>query len=229
MFRPAVCFALGTVLTVLVPQARAVSQAAETSIKAAKVLNEIMEIPEQSIPTGLLAKAHCVAIVPGMIKAGFIFAAKVGRGVISCRGEGGKGWTGPSHIKIEGGSFGLQIGGSATDVVLLVMNEAGKRKLLSSKFTLGGDARVAAGPVGRSAEAQTDAQMTAEILSYSRSKGVFAGISLEGATLRGNKEEDDKLYDRRTSREAILTGKLAAPEGVQPLMDALNKYSAQER
>ncbi len=187
-----------------------------------------MATPDKAIPRDLLSKAHCVAIVPGLIKGAFIVGAKKGTGVILCRGDGGKGWTGPSTVRVEGGSFGLQIGGSSTDVVLLVMNAKGKDKLLSSKFTLGGDAAVAGGPVGRSAAAQTDAQLTAEILSYSRSKGVFAGLSLEGATMRGDADEDKKIYGKSVDRRQILSGAVAAPASVSGLIATLTKLSSAE-
>src|SRR5574341_34459 len=141
--------------------------------EAAIVFDEIMGIKERTIPQELLDRAECVVIVPGLKKAAFIFGAKYGKGVISCRPENGEGWSGPATIRIEGGSFGLQLGGSETDVVMLVMNKRGAEKLLSSRFTLGGDLNVAAGPVGRTAEAQTDAQMRTEILAYSRSRGLF--------------------------------------------------------
>ena len=204
------------------------SKAERRCTKSAEVLNEIMGAPDKSIPQDLFARAHCVAIVPGLIKGAFIVGGKKGSGVISCRGAGGKGWTPPSTIRIEGGSFGLQIGGSSTDVVLLVMNEAGKRKLLESKFTLGADASAAAGPVGRTAQAQTDAQMHAEILSYSRARGVFAGISLEGATLRGDADEDRQLYGQPVSRREILAGNVEVPAAAAGLLAELNKYSSEE-
>lgn len=209
-------------------QLGAANKAVERCLKAADALDEIMSISEKSIPQDLLSKAHCVAIIPGMGKGGFIVAVKYGRGVLSCRGEGGKGWTAPTTVRIEGGSVGFQIGGTKTDVVLLVMNAKGKDKLLSSKFTIGADAAAAAGPVGRTAQAQTDAQMRAEILSYSRSRGVFAGISLEGATLRGDEDEDTELYGEQVDRSAILDGKVQAPAAIEPLMTTLNKYSSQE-
>lgn len=204
------------------------NKAVQRTVKSAEVVEEIMAARDKAIPSDLFAKAHCVAVVPGLIKGAFIVGGKKGTGVISCRGEGRKGWTGPSTIRIEGGSFGLQIGGSSTDVVLLVMNQKGKDKLLSSKFTLGADASAAAGPVGRTAQAQTDAQMRAEILSYSRARGVFAGISLEGATLRGDADEDAKIYGKRVDRRAILNGQVAPPDSVQPLIRTLTKYSSQE-
>ena len=152
--------------------------------EAAVVLNEVMATPDKGIPEDLLAKAHCIVIVPGVKTAAFVVGAKYGKGYLSCRNRGGVGWSAPGTVRIEGGSFGFQIGASETDLIMLVMNEGGQGKLLSSKFTLGAEGSVAAGPVGRTATAQTDAQMHAEILSWSRSQGLFAGLALEGATLR---------------------------------------------
>jgi lipid-binding SYLF domain-containing protein len=206
----------------------ALNDAQERCLKAAETLEEILSAPDKGVPQDLFARAHCVVIVPGMIKGGFIIGGKYGRGVISCRGAGRKGWTAPTSVRMEGGSVGLQIGGSKTDLLLLVMNENGKSNLLESKFTLGGDASVAAGPVGRTANAQTDAQMQAEILAYSRSQGVFAGISLEGATLRPDPKQDEQIYGRRVDRWEVLDGKVAAPQVIQPLIDTLTKYSSQE-
>ena len=160
---------------------QAASDAVERQDTAAQVLEEVMGTPEKGIPLDLISKAHCVALIPGVKKAGLIFAGRYGKGIVSCRGKNRMGWTGPSTVRIEGGSFGLQVGGSSTDFVLLVMNERGAEKLIESKFTLGADAAVAGGPVGRTASAQTDAQMHAQILSYSRSRGAFAGISLDGS------------------------------------------------
>ncbi len=206
----------------------AATKAVERTWRAAEVLDEIMGIKEQSIPLDILAKAHCVAIIPGVKKLGFGFGAKYGKGVLTCRTPGNEGWTGPSTVRIEGGSFGLQIGGSSTDYVLVVLNEKGKRKLISSRFTLGADAAVAAGPVGRSAQAQTDAQLRAEILAYSRSRGVFAGVSLEGATLRQDKADNRAIYGKPVTPAEILHGEAAAPGSVRILLDKLNKYSAFE-
>ncbi len=208
--------------------AGAAEKAVDRCNRAAEVLTEIMDAGDKSIPQDLLAKAHCVAVIPNLIKGAFIVGGKRGVGVISCRAADGKGWTGPSTVKIEGGSVGFQIGGSSTDVVLLVMNEKGKQKLLESKFTLGGDASVAGGPVGRTAQAQTDAQMRAEILSYSRARGVFAGISLEGATLRPDADEDAEIYGKKVDRKAILSGAVAAPQSCVSLPQTLTKYSSQE-
>jgi lipid-binding SYLF domain-containing protein len=196
---------------------------------AAAVFDEIMGIKERTIPQELLDKAECVVIVPGVKKAAFIFGGKYGKGVISCRPENGEGWSGPSTIRIEGGSFGLQIGGSETDVVMLVMNRRGVDKLLQSKFTLGGDVSVAAGPVGRAAEAQTDAQMHAEILAYSRARGLFAGVSLNGATLRQDETDNRLIYGKQITPKEILLGGQKPPASVMKLIDTLSKYSSRRK
>jgi lipid-binding SYLF domain-containing protein len=213
------------ILTVVSLAARK-NKAVERCDKAARVLDEVMGTKDSAIPQDLLGKAQCVAIIPGVKKAGLGFGGKYGKGVLNCRGKGNKGWTGPSTVRIEGGSFGLQIGGSSTDVVLLVMNERGAEKLIQSKFTLGADAAVAGGPVGRTATAQTDAQMHAEILSYSRSRGVFAGISLEGATLRPDHDANLRIYSKEVEPKQILSGDIPAPESTQNLLATLSKYSS---
>ena len=178
-------------------------------LKATTVtLTELAGAGDKGIPAGLLNKAVCAGVVPGVKKGGFIVGGKYGRGFASCRDSKG-GWTAPAGMRIEGGSLGLQVGGSESDVVLLVMNKSGMEKLLKSKFTLGGEASAAAGPVGRDAEAMTDAMMHAEILSWSRSRGAFGGISLQGATLREDDEPNDHLYGKGTKNESILTGKVA--------------------
>lgn len=196
--------------------------------RAARVLGEIMEIKDKSIPRELLAKAHCVAVIPGLKRIGFGFGGKYGIGVMSCRGKDGKGWSGPSTVRVEGGSFGLQIGGSSSDIVLLVMNERGKEKLIQSKFTLGADASVAAGPLGRTAQAQTDVQMRAEILAYSRSRGIFAGVSVEGATLRPDHDANRKIYGRDVLPRQILMAEIPAPASCQRFISMLTKYSGSE-
>ena len=216
------------VLVLFLTGSLAAQEAVERMDTAARVLAEVMGTPERGIPQDLISRAHCVVIVPGVKKVGFIFGGRYGKGVVSCRGEGRKGWTGPSTVRIEGGSFGLQIGASATDFVLLVMNERGAEKLIESKFTLGGDAAVAGGPVGRSAQAQTDAQMHAHILSYSRSRGVFAGISLEGATLRPAHDDNRTIYGKGVTAKAILNGEIPAPESSRNLIATLTKYSSAE-
>src|SRR5438477_7592872 len=163
---------------------QAAESAADRLADSAAGFSEIMGTPDKGIPQELLEKAQCVVIVPGLKKAAFGVGGEFGEGFAECRKSTGTGWGAPAAIRVEGGSFGFQIGGSSTDVVMLVMNRRGMDKLTSSKFTLGADASVAAGPVGRTADAKTDAYMTAEILAWSRSKGLFAGVSLSGATLR---------------------------------------------
>src|ERR1700692_4726204 len=172
---------------------------------AADTLTDMMRAADKGIPQDLLDKARCVVVVPGMKKAGFIFGAKFGRGFAACRREGGSGWSAPAAMRVEGGSVGFQIGASDTDIVLLVMNDGGMRHLLSDKFTIGGEATAAAGPIGRDVSAQTDAVMRAEMLSYSRSSGLFAGISLDGATLRPDGDTNKELYRRDTTNREILT------------------------
>ena len=197
--------------------------------EAASVFSQIMSTPDKGIPQDLLDKAHCIVIVPSLKTAAFLVGGKYGKGYISCRGTSGSGWSAPASVRIEGGSFGFQIGGSTTDLIMLVMSERGADKLLSSKFTLGGEASVAAGPVGRTATAQTDAQMHAEILSWSRSQGLFAGIALEGATLREDLDDNATLYGSKLENRDIVTGGRAAPESAAPLMALLNKQSGRER
>jgi len=215
-------------LVAIVLPAFAAKKAVERVQRAAEVLDEVMGIKEQSIPLDVLSKAHCVAIIPGVKKIGLGLGGKYGKGVLTCRTSNNKSWTGPSTVRIEGGSVGFQIGGSSTDYVLLVLNKKGKGKLISSKFTLGADAAVAGGPVGRSAQAQTDVQMRAEILAYSRSRGAFAGISLEGATLRQDKNDNKDIYGKSVTPTEILDGDVAVPASVQILVDTLTKYSAFE-
>jgi lipid-binding SYLF domain-containing protein len=207
---------------------KAKNEDAERLDRAAVVFQEIMESPDKGIPQELLNKSHCVVIVPGLKKGAFIFGAKYGRGFFSCRSKKGVGWTGPAAVRIEGGSFGLQIGGSEIDVIMLVMNERGAQRLLSSKFTLGGDASVAAGPVGRTATAQTDAYMTAEILSWSRSRGLFAGVSLQGATLRQDLDVNRRLYGKTVENREIIEGDFPPPEPARRLIEALNKHSSRK-
>jgi lipid-binding SYLF domain-containing protein len=189
-------------------------------------MKEIMETPDNAIPQELLQSCQCIVIVPGMKKAAFIIGAKYGKGFLLCRKDSGTGWSAPAAIMVEGGSFGFQLGGSSTDVVMLVMNSGGVDKLLSSKFTLGADASVAAGPVGRTASAKTDLQLDAEILSYSRSRGLFAGVALNGATLRPDKDTYTELYGDKVTNRQIVTGtKTRESEASTNLTMAMNKYS----
>jgi lipid-binding SYLF domain-containing protein len=194
---------------------------------SAETLRDMMHASDKGIPQELLDKARCVVVVPGMKKAGFVFGAKYGRGFAACRRAGGSGWSAPAAMRVEGGSFGFQIGASETDVVVLVMNGDGIKHLLSDKFTLGGEATVAAGPLGRDAAAQTDAMMHAEMLSYSRSRGLFAGISLEGATLRPDEESNRELYSRNATNREILTGDFKTPAVAMKFEHSLNRESPQ--
>jgi len=205
------------------------TKTAERLEDSTSLFSEIMGTPDRAIPQDLLGKAQCVVIVPELKKAAFGVGAKYGRGFAVCRAPGGAGWGPPAAIRIEGGSVGFQIGVSSTDVLMLVMNKRGMRRLSSSKFTIGGDAAAAAGPVGRSASAQTDAFVSAEILSYSRSKGLFAGVSLEGATLRNDLDENEILYGKRWTSKQILGSGAKLPEAASKLISVLNKYSVRER
>jgi SH3 domain-containing YSC84-like protein 1 len=196
---------------------------------SADALTDMMRASDKGIPQDLLDKAHCVVVVPGMKKAGFIFGAEEGRGFAVCRRHGGSGWSAPAAMRVEGGSVGFQIGVSETDVVLLVMNEGGMKHLLSDKFTIGGDATAAAGPVGRDLTAQTDAMMNAEILSYSRSRGLFAGISLQGATLRSDGAANKELYGHDSTNHEILTGAFKTPAVAGKFERALHRESAKRQ
>jgi len=194
--------------------------------EANTVFSEIMATPDKGIPTDLLNRAACVVIVPSLKHGGFIVGAKYGKGFISCRSKDGNGWSAPGAIRIEGGSFGLQIGAAAVDVIMLVMNDAGMNAVLSSQYTLGGQASVAAGPVGRDAAANTSGWASAAILSYSRSRGVFAGISLQGSTLRQDLDDNNALYGQKLENKEIVTsGTVQVPAAAQSLVASLNQYS----
>ena len=196
--------------------------------EAAAVLSEVMGAPDKSIPDELLENAHCIVIVPDLKTGAFIFGGKYGKGYLLCRNKGGAGWSAPATVRIEGGSFGFQIGGSSTDLIMLVMNARGADKLLESKFTLGAEGSVAAGPVGRTATAQTDAQMHADILSWSRSQGLFAGVSLQGATLRQDLDDNATLYGKKLQNRYIVTKGIHAPVAAAKLLALLNRYSFRE-
>jgi lipid-binding SYLF domain-containing protein len=203
------------------------NDAAQRLDASADVMTEIMSAPDKGIPQDLLSKAECLVIVPGLKKGAFIVGAKYGKGFLLCR-RAGAGWSAPAAIRVEGGSVGFQIGGSETDVVLLVMNHGGAKKLLQSKFTVGADANAALGPVGRDSSAATDAQMHAEILTYSRSRGVFAGVSLEGATLRPDEDWNRELYSKPISNHDIVLGTTPIPDSATRLILELNKYSSRK-
>lgn len=190
--------------------------------KAAQVFKEIMDTPDQGIPQRLLDSAKCIAIIPGDKKFAFIFGGSYGRGVATCRAS--HGWSAPMFVAIDGGSVGYQIGGSSTDIIMLFMNDHALHSLLSDKFKLGADASVAAGPVGRKATADTDLKLNAEILSYSRSKGIFAGVSLSGAVVQSDKSGDQAMYGTNVDRHEIVDGKVRVPASARSLLHELDAY-----
>jgi lipid-binding SYLF domain-containing protein len=212
----------------LAPLLAADREPAKRLNEAAEVFSEVMSAPDKGIPQELLENAHCIVIVPALKTAAFIFGGKYGKGYLSCRNHSGAGWSAPGTVRVEGGSVGFQIGGSETDLIMLVMNDRGEEKLLSSKFTLGAEGSVAAGPVGRTATAQTDAQLHAEILSWSRSQGLFAGLALEGATLRQDLDDNATLYGKKLENRDIVTKGVHSPKSATKLMALLNRYSRRE-
>src|ERR1700739_1846355 len=199
------------------------SKAADGVQAAADVLNEIQSAPDSGIPEEILGRSECVAVVPSMLKGGFIVGAKYGRGVASCRTA--KGWSTPAFFTVKGGSFGFQIGGQAVDLVMLIMNNDGMQHLLSSQFALGADASVAAGPVGRHAEGNTDWKMRAQVLTYSRARGVFAGVSLNGAVIKQDKDSTREFYGHMVTSKAALTGEVEAPAPAHPFLSTLAKWA----
>jgi lipid-binding SYLF domain-containing protein len=199
------------------------SKAADRVQAAAEVLDEIQGAPDKGIPQEVLGSAECVAVVPSMLKGGFIVGAKYGRGLASCRTA--KGWSAPAFFVVTGGSFGFQIGGQAVDLVMLIMNKDGMKHLLSSEFALGADASVAAGPVGRHAEGNTDWKMRAEVLTYSRARGLFAGVSLNGAVVKQDKDSTREFYGRMVSFPASLRGEVEAPAGSNAFLSSLAKWA----
>jgi SH3 domain-containing YSC84-like protein 1 len=202
--------------------------AAERLAESAAVLKEVMDTPDKGIPEDLLKAAYCVVIVPGVKKAGLVVGGSYGRGFAVCRKDNLSGWGAPAAVRVEGGSVGFQIGASETDLIMLVMDPRSMNGVLSSKFTLGGAAEASAGPVGRSSTAQTDASMRAKILSYSRSRGAFAGVALTGATLRQDLDENKEMYGTSISNREILNGGVKPPAAAADLLALLNKYSRRE-
>ena len=194
---------------------------------AANVLDEIMGAPDKGIPQEILESAKCVAVVPSMIKGGFIVGARYGKGVATCRTSSG--WSAPAPFTIAGGSWGLQFGGEAVDVVMLVMNDRGMEHLLSSKFKLGAEGSAAAGPVGRQAAANTDWKMRSEVLSYSRARGIFAGLELKGAVIKQDDDDTHILYGKEVAFKDILQGRVAAPAGSQHFLATVRKYAAEAK
>ena len=199
------------------------SKATERVEAAADVLNQIQSAPDSGIPQEILGKAECVAVVPSMLKGGFIVGAKYGRGLATCRTP--KGWSAPAFFMTTGGSVGFQIGGQAVDLVMLIMNDDGMQHLLSSKFELGADASVAAGPVGRHAEGNTDWRMRAQVLTYSRARGVFAGVSLNGAVVKQDKDATREFYGHMVTFKAALTGEVDPPPAANPFLSTLAKWA----
>ena len=195
--------------------------------KSAEVLNEIMATPDKAIPDKIMDHAKCLAVVPSIVKIAVGFGGEHGKGVVTCRTS--RGWSAPAPISITGGSWGLQLGGQAIDLVMVVTNDQGMQHLLSSKFKLGADASAAAGPVGRGAAADTDASMRAEVLTYSRARGVFAGIDLSGSVVKQDKDETALLYQKPIPFEEILNGKVAPPPSTATFLAAVKKYSGQAR
>jgi lipid-binding SYLF domain-containing protein len=193
--------------------------------EAAAVFTEVTAAPDKGIPHDLIESAKCIVIVPALKKGAFVVGAEYGKGFISCRNHADTKWSAPGAVRVEGGSFGFQIGGSETDVVMLVMNDRGAQKLLESKFTLGAEGEVAAGPVGRDATANTDAKMHAEILSWSRSRGVFAGVSLKGATLREDGDDNRAMYGEKLANRDIVEKHHAPTEAGRELVSMLDRYS----
>ena len=212
----------------LTPLLAAGNEAEQRLEDAATVFSEIMTAPDQGISHDLLQKAHCVAIVPDLKTAAFVVGAKYGKGYLTCRRADDGGWSAPATVRIEGGSVGFQIGASSTDLIMLVMTERGATKLMSSEFTLGAEASAAAGPVGRTATAQTDVQVSADILSWSRSQGLFAGVALEGATLREDLDDNALLYGKSLGTSEIVRTAVRAPKAAARLIALLTKYSAIE-
>jgi SH3 domain-containing YSC84-like protein 1 len=194
--------------------------------KATEVFSEIMAAPDKGIPQDLLGKAECVIVIPNMKKGAFIVGGEYGKGFATCRDANHTGWTGPAAMELNGGSVGFQIGGEEVDLILLVMNRKGMDKLMGDKVTLGADASIAAGPVGRTAAAQTNARMDAEILSWSRAKGVFAGVSLKGASLRPDKSDTRDLYGKDVTAREVLSGSVKGSPNMNSLSTAINKFAA---
>jgi lipid-binding SYLF domain-containing protein len=195
---------------------------------SAKVLDEIMAVKDKAIPDKVMKDAKCIAVVPSMVKIAVGFGGNHGKGVATCRTENGT-WSAPAPITITGGSWGLQLGGQAIDLVMVVMNEQGMQHLLSSKFKLGADASAAAGPVGRDAGADTDIKMKAEVLTYSRARGIFAGVDLSGSAVTQDKDETHLLYGKFVPFTDILNGKVRPPADSEPFLAAVRKYSEQSR
>jgi len=219
----------GAVLAALISVPAFAQKDADARLQAATSdLNEMMNASDKGIPQDLLNKATCIVVVPNLKAGGFIVGGKYGKGFFTCRKTGGVGWSAPGSLRITGGNFGLLIGGKETDVIMLVMNRDGMQHLLSSKFQLGGEAAAAAGPVGRDSSAMTDAAMHAQILSYSRSRGIFGGIDLGGAAVTEDEDANAELYGRKISNHEIMDSKMAIPASARPFINTLNRLSSRK-
>src|SRR5256712_3578759 len=219
----AVCVLLCVATAALADESDDEHKAEDRLKAAASVVDEIMAAPDKGIPEEVMGSAECVAVVPSLLKGGFIVGGRYGRGVASCRTP--KGWSAPAFFTVKGGSVGLQIGGQAVDLIMLIMNQDGMRNLLSSKFKLGADASVAAGPVGRHASADTDWKLQAQVLSYSRARGAFAGLELSGAAIKQDKDSTREFYNRMVPFKTALTGTIDAPANAYPLLSTLAKWA----
>ncbi len=220
-----ICLCFGLIPTAFAASSRETLQARIDSAKA--VLEQIMSAEDHSIPMNILQKATCVGVVPGMLKGAFVFGGQYGQGVVTCRT--GHGWSAPVFIRMAGGSFGFQIGGQSTDLVLVAVNDRGFQDLLKSKFKIGGDASAAAGPVGRSGQAATDWKMSAELLSYSRNKGLFAGIDLDGTSVSQNQDDTDTYYGRPHKFDTVLKGTVPVPQGAVPFVRTVAHYFVESK
>ncbi len=220
------CLAFSLVCLADTRQEKSLKDQTKQSEKAARVFNEIMDTPDHAIPSQIMDKAECVAVFPQVLKAGFIVGGRGGRGVASCRTADG--WSAPAFFDLAGGSVGFQIGAQFTDFVMLFMNKDGMNSLLSDSFTLGGDASVAAGPVGREAGASTDLKLNAQILSYSRSKGLFAGLELKGVVIKPDKDDMREVYGEMTTKDVLQENKGTAPAKLRAFSNTLGRYSARK-
>ncbi len=226
MFRSSI--AVLAVAAALSPALFAATEADKRLDAAADLVTDMMNASDKGIPQDLLNRSECVVLIPGLKKAAFVVGAKFGRGFTMCRRANGTGWTAPAAIRVEGGSVGFQIGASEQDVLLLIMNESGMKRLLADKFTVGAEMTAAAGPVGRDATAQTDAVMRAEMLSYSRSRGLFAGISLQGATLRPDADANEEMYGKALSNKEIITTDVKPPAAAEKLENLMDRNSVRK-
>jgi lipid-binding SYLF domain-containing protein len=226
MFRSSI--AVLAVAAALSPALFAATEADKRLDAAADLVTDMMNASDKGIPQDLLNRSECVVLIPGLKQAAFVVGAKFGRGFAMCRRANGTGWTAPAAMRVEGGSVGFQIGASEQDVLLLIMNESGMKRLLADKFTVGAEMTAAAGPLGRNATAQTDAVMRAEMLSYSRSRGLFAGISLDGATLRPDADSNEEMYGKAITNKEIITTDVKPPAAAEKLENLMDRNSVRK-